>query len=95
MLSVYCNDNQENWDVFIPIVLFAYRTSVQKTLHEIPYRLLYGWNPQSPSDIDKWSPNAWFVGRIDEAWKQSNELRAKQAERSTLQHKEKHKSPPI
>ena len=41
MLSVYCSDNQENWDVFLPIALFAYRTSVQKTLQETPFRLLY------------------------------------------------------
>jgi hypothetical protein len=42
ILSVYINENQSNWDKFIPICLLAYRTSFQRSVGESPFRLLYG-----------------------------------------------------
>ena len=71
MLASYCNENQTNWDIYLPIVLFAYRTSIQKTTKESPFRLLYGRDPRLPADVDKWSPNAYFLESIDQAWKEA------------------------
>lgn len=90
MLSTYCNDNQTNWDIYLPITLFAYRTSVQKTTQEMPFRSLYAYNPRLPSDIDKYSPNALFIDKIDEAWKQANELIELQGEKSAKNLAEKY-----
>ena len=39
MLSTYVKDRQRDWEIFLPIVLFAYRTSVQATTKETPLRL--------------------------------------------------------
>ena len=91
MLAMYVDSNQENWDTYIPMVLFAYRTSQQKTVNETPFRLLYGRDPRIPSSLDKWSPHAYFVGKLDQAWEQANALIRKQAVKSTEALKKKYK----
>ena len=95
ILSAYCNTNQTNWDVYLPIALFAYRTSVQKTVNESPFRLLYGRNPRLPSDLDRWSPNSSFVGKLDEAWKQAKSLVETQAAKSTQRLLDKYNTTPV
>jgi hypothetical protein len=50
MLSHYCNQHQTDWDVYLPYVLFAYRTTPHNTLKQTPYYLLYGRNPRFPFD---------------------------------------------
>jgi hypothetical protein len=50
MLSHYCNQHQTDWDVYLPYVLFAYRTTPHNTLKQSPYYLLYGRNPRYPFD---------------------------------------------
>ena len=82
MLSMYIDTDQENWDIFLPMVLFAYRTSTQKTTRETPFRLMYGRDARLPSDLEKWSPQAHFVGQLDQAWKLANQSIIKQAEKS-------------
>jgi len=32
MLAMFCNDNQRDWDVLLPYVLFAYRTTLEENL---------------------------------------------------------------
>jgi transposase InsO family protein len=49
MLAAYSNSNQTNWDVYLPLVLFAYRTSQQTTTGESPFALLYGREPNLSS----------------------------------------------
>ena len=82
MLSSYCNENQTDWDAYLPSVLFAYRTSEQKTTRETPFRLLYGRDYRLPLDIDKWSPNQFFLEKIDETWKEAKVNILKSAEYS-------------
>lgn len=50
MLSHYVNKEQSNWDVYLPYVLFAYRTSTQEFLNESPFYCLYGRSAQLPED---------------------------------------------
>ena len=42
MLASYCNANQSNWDLYLPLVLFAYRTSEQSTtkIHLLLYYMV-------------------------------------------------------
>ena len=87
MLASYCNENQTNWDIYLPIVLFAYRTSIQKTTKESPFRLLYGRDPRLPADVDKWSPNAYFLESIDQAWKEAKSNIEKAATKVGLKKK--------
>ena len=54
----YFNSNQTNWDLYLPLVLFAYRTSQQTTSKDSPFTLLYGRNPMYswalvPLDLEK------------------------------------------
>ena len=39
------------WDERLPYVLFAYRISVQSSTGESPFFLLYGWDPQLPTEL--------------------------------------------
>jgi hypothetical protein len=41
MLASYSDSNQSNWDLYLPLVLFAYRTSQQTTSGDSPFSLLY------------------------------------------------------
>ena len=52
ILSSYVNDNQTNWNEFIPIALFAYRSSVNETTLKTPFELLYNREPRLPNDLE-------------------------------------------
>ena len=49
MLSKTVEKNGKNWDEKIPYVLFAYWTSVQESTQESTFYLLYGRDPNVPS----------------------------------------------
>ena len=51
MLMMYVNDNQDDWDVYLPRLLFAYRTSHQDTLGDSPFFCLFGRDPVLPLDL--------------------------------------------
>lgn len=40
----------KDWDERLPYVLFAYRTSRQESTQESPFYLLYGRDPQLPTE---------------------------------------------
>jgi len=92
MLSAYCEAMQTDWDVYLPVALFAHRTSWQKTVKESPFRLLYGRNPRLPSDIDKWCPVGQFTKEIDLAWKLAQKEVTKEAERFKTRANDKKKT---
>ena len=50
MLAQYVSANQKDWDVWIPSVLFAYRTAVHDSTGFSPYKLLFGREPKQPID---------------------------------------------
>ena len=52
MLSIYGNNNQDDWDEHIPAALFSYRTSAQETTNLSPFEVLFGRQPQLPSDFE-------------------------------------------
>ena len=51
IISMYVSEHQSDWDHFIPYALFAYRTSIQASINETPFYLLYGRDPRFPIDI--------------------------------------------
>jgi hypothetical protein len=50
MLSHFTNKQQNNWDVFLPYLLFAYRTSTQEFLGQSPFYCLFGRSASFPED---------------------------------------------
>jgi hypothetical protein len=91
MLATYTNNNQTNWDLFLPIVLFAYRTSVQTTTGESPFRLLYGRDPNLPLDLDGANVKSDFIKQIDIAWREAKANIANSGEQSKRIHDERYK----
>ena len=67
------------WDERLPFVLFAYRASEHASTGESPFKLLYGRDPQLPSELDLTSPvfretvnidtyKSTVVRAMEEAW---------------------------
>jgi len=43
---------KEDWDMYLPATLFAYRTIKQATTQQSPFFLVYGYEPKTPFDLD-------------------------------------------
>ena len=50
-LSMYVAKDQKDWDEFIPLILFAHRTSVLEAIGDSPFYVLYGREPRLPLDV--------------------------------------------
>lgn len=63
MLKMHVSEAQTDWDVYLPRVLFAYRTSYHEALGDTPFFTLYGRDPALPMDVaflnlgKKWKSN--------------------------------------
>ena len=42
MMAHYANMKQDNWDVYVPLLLYAYHTSPKKLMGVSPYQVLFG-----------------------------------------------------
>lgn len=51
MLATFCERHQRNWDVYLPSVMYAYRSTPQRSSGDSPFYLMYGREPMSPADI--------------------------------------------
>lgn len=48
---MYVAKNQKDWDDFIPLILFAHRTSISEAVGDSPFYCLYGREPRLPVDV--------------------------------------------
>ena len=55
-ISSYVSSNQLDWDVYIPAILFAYRTSPCVSTGDTPFYLLYGRKPRLAPDVSLLPP---------------------------------------
>ena len=50
-ISSFLSSNQQDWDVYLPAIHFAYRTSPSVTTGDSPFYLLYGREPHLQPDV--------------------------------------------
>ena len=55
---MYVSKNQKDWDEFIPLILFAYKTSVLDATGDSPFYVFYGREPHLPIDVKYLRPAA-------------------------------------
>ena len=53
MLKKVTVDKPAEWDIYLPMVLFAYRSSIHQSTGFTPFEMLFGKNPKTPLDIFK------------------------------------------
>ena len=41
MILKICNEDQNDWDIFLPELLFSYRTMVNKTTKQTPFSVMF------------------------------------------------------
>ena len=51
MLSIAVGENEKSWDLQLPFILLAYRTSVHDTTGASPFELMYGREVRLPEDV--------------------------------------------
>ena len=71
LLSMAASENERDWDLHIPMVMMAYRTSVQESTGCTPFYLMFGREgrlpayvmfrlPSSPMQVKKYAQDMWF-----------------------------------
>lgn len=96
MLAAYSNSNQTDWDRYLPLVLFAYRTSEQATGKYAPFSLLYGREARL-GDLDNFNLGyepSEFVENLHWRWLEAKENIVKQAEINKERYDRKYDHPP-
>ena len=53
MIAKATQDHPKNWHEYIPMLLFAYRATVQDSTGYSPFELMYGANPRDPLSLFK------------------------------------------
>lgn len=51
MLRSYCMDNQNDWDLYVKPVAFAYNNSKNSSTNETPFYMNYGFHPTLPQTL--------------------------------------------
>jgi predicted aspartyl protease len=97
MLAAYSDSNQSNWDLYLPLVLLAYRTSEQSTTNNSPFELLYGREARLPTDLD-FNNNycvSPFIESIQYGWKEAKRQIEIQAKLNKERYDSKYVKPPV
>jgi len=57
ILAVYVDRHQRDWDRLLPYVLFAYRTLYNPVVKNVPFYLLFGYEPTLPHELPLLPPH--------------------------------------
>jgi len=87
MLAAYAAANQTNWDELLPMALFGYRLSVQRSTKRVPAELLYARELRMPMDLDLWAPKLSFTKSIKDDIRRGQENVTKVAMKSAARLK--------
>eukprot|EP00111_Clytia_hemisphaerica_P016400 TCONS_00048555-protein len=82
-LAQYTDKQQEDWDKYLPMILFAYRTSVNESRNFSPFLLNYGYEATLPinTEFNRDDPDylnlpayaGWLKETLSEFWQASKE----------------------
>ena len=97
LLSIAAREDTCNWDSYIPLLMFAYRTSVQESTGCTPYQLVFGREVRLPIDVMFGLPphdppteiNKYAMGlrlRLDRAYRQVREYMGLQQRRQKVHY---------
>ena len=92
MLSIAVEEDELSWDLHLPTLLLAYRTSIHETTGVTPFELMFGREPRVPVDVMFPSPDHSVIGSSSSPKKYADVLRAslsKSYERVRLYSKKK------
>ncbi len=95
ILSVYCASNQVNWDLYLPLMLYAYRTSEQATTRDTPFGSLYGREARL-NEIDNFNYGyepSEFIKNMHFRWQEAKRCIEKAAERNKRIYDSRNKDP--
>lgn len=95
MLAAYSDDNQMNYDIYLLLVLLAYRTSSQTTTGDSPFSLLYGREARL-GDFDNYNSGyipSEFVEDLKKRWREAKAKINKQAEYNEKRYNNKYGKP--
>ena len=106
MLAKTVKPGGQDWDERLPYVLFAYRATLQASTAESPFFLLYGRDPQLPTDAALCPPVERSTVRTDDygsslvqfmsdAWKLARTSIEKAQSRQKRQHDKRARSIPL
>ena len=65
-LKKLIDEDQEDWDMKLKGLLFAYRTSVHATTKQTPYYIMYGRKPTLPLDLDELTEECEQMESVEE-----------------------------
>ena len=63
MLSMYVQQHQRDWDTFLPVIVHAYRTTINVATGYTPFRILFGREARQPSE--EWIEEFATTNKVD------------------------------
>jgi hypothetical protein len=51
MIKIHIEDDQDNWDLILDKIAFAYNTSTHESTKQTPFEVQFGRRPKIPIDI--------------------------------------------
>ena len=77
MLSIAVEDDELSWDLRLPTILLAYRTSIHETTGVTPCELMFGQEPRIPEDVMFPNPDGSLTSANSSPKKYVDVLRAR------------------
>ena len=65
-MTKVCNANHDDWDLNIPVVLWAYRTTFKRLTGQMPFKLVYGKEASMPMEYIVSSLHIAATTRMDD-----------------------------
>ena len=66
MLSMYVQKHGQDWDRYLPYMLYAYRVSAQESTRESPFFLIFGRDPRQPTEEALSCPTNPYMVDLDD-----------------------------